>query len=417
MSKKYSLFFLTLFLLVFVNAAPNVEILTPNPTIDETVVFEITTDGEFKDSLTKDSIHFYEGRKEVLLEHNIYYYRNVFYLYAIFKNAGDYTLVSDEIGYEVGGDFLSTTLDKNITIVENKGNLLQIKPGVISTASKPEVELTNKGDKELTVKYREVTLSIDAGSTRTLHLEPLLNFEMIQISTYKTFKIPMIYSSDIVVPEGETLEEETVSKVEKVGDLTSRHEKVVVDMYTNTPYYNTFELLNLNQNELTNIRVNSTIPFIFLDIPSISAAKAIINLTINSEYNTLSFSKGNVTIYYTENEDEKELIIPLMVKVLDKAILTDPEANSAHIQSKTCTELGGELCVGTCLGEWYDTIDEEVTLCCAAGVECKEDLEYNPNNKKNQSENTWVWGIVIFIIIGLIGYVVFQKYKKVGIKK
>lgn len=398
-----------IFLATFVNSAPNIEILTPNPYAGESVVIKISTDGKFKDTLSKNNLHFYEGRRQIDLEFDIFHYNDIFYLYAVFSGPGEYILQSDEILYEVGGDLLSAVINENITVGEDKGELLEIIPGIIFTAENPELKLTNKGNDTLSIKYDEFIMSIDPKSTRTLQIEPKSNFEIIEISTYKKFKIPVVYLTDLETINSSLVEEEE----EIVLNVRPGRKNIVINSYKNIQKYTTFKLLNLGVNDITKINVSTNLDFVSLDIPLSIGPKESTNLTINSMYNIESFFKDNVTISYTELGERYELVVPLLISIISEEVLTNPEATTIY-QNKTCAELYGTLCEGTCKGDYYMTVDEEINYCCAEGVKCAPIDDSNPTEKPS---NNWVWGIIIFIALGIVGYLIMQKYKKVGIKK
>ncbi len=403
---KLSFLFIFLLILPFCFASPKLEIFNDNPNYLETIVAEISTDGVFYEDISIDDIKLFDGRREINVESKLYNNNGTYYVYFNFLSAGTYNIVIKELLYKVGNNILSGNINESITLSNNNDNVLSINPGIVFSEN-PKTLLTNNGKNKISVRYDSLSFDLVPGESKYIEFSKNLSFELVQINSYKTFKIPVIYIKPITSTKP--------SEVVKSFSVRPQESSITLNSYENENKYATFSFLNFNNNNISKFKISNSLSFVRLEVVGENInPKGNINMSINYGHDTEGMFVDNVSISYYENGIFYNYTIPLYF-IVYPSVVSDPSTGYSFFQSKTCKELGGELCLGTCAngGTSYKTIDEGTTYCCVGGT-CVQDIDIGGKNEEKSSG--WIWGLIILIILGFVGYKIFDKYKKFGKK-
>ncbi len=407
--KRYFFVIVIFFCIVIVNATPILKIEHSTYQPKETLFATISTQGSFLEELKTEDITFFEGRKQVFFEHNLYYYNGIYYLDVIFNKEGTFIIKTPEILFNLAGEVGSTTLEKTISVYydnyDNQTNtytdILSIKPGIIYTISnKSELKLFNRGTNQLSIKIGDISTSIEGLQAQTIYLNIKQSLTHVTFSSYKTFSVPIIYLG--LIPINTTTQEGNQTTIEiKKTELIINPKKIEVLTSPNQSIVETINLENRGENEITDIKILTEISTTTIEVPDTISPQSSegITITITSEYE--SFINDTIIINYIENETEYNKTIPIIIYISKENETEIPDAVEI-----TCGELSGEICDGECDGESEFTIDG---YCCIG--KCVERQTPEVETSSNDSYG-WIVGILIFIIIGIIGYFVYKKYNK-----
>jgi hypothetical protein len=409
MKKIYPLLLIFVLSICIVNATPVLKLQQSTIQPQETLIGTISTQGEFLEDITKDDITFYEGRKEVMFDYDLYHFNGTYYFFVIFNKEGDFTIKIKEILFnlagEVGSKKIEQTISSRYSNIDNqtgeKTNLLSIKPGIVySLDNSASLSFFNRGENDLSVKIGETTLSIAAFQAKTVQLNLVYPLTYVSASTYKTFSIPVIYLGAKI--EGTQPENETNITEVPDSELLLELEAIDVIAPINETISKKIEFANTGDNEIVNITIQNNISMLSLDVPKTISAQDSAVLSFSVLSSKKGFVNDSILLTYSEGGFNYELEIPVTIYILKE--------NSSDVpvvpDDVSCEEFGGELCEGYCNG------DEKITTdgyCCTG--ECVPfDQPVVVDDKKTSA---WVYGLLIFLILGLIGYFIYKKYKKV----
>lgn len=416
MKISYLILLLSFVLLIsFSIADPKFESLVESPVQYETIILKLSTDGEFVSEINKDVIHINNGIKEVYLDKLIYYHNNDYYISFSFNIPGTYNVYTDNLQYRYGGEYYSGRA--NITIIMSgiTDKSLQISPGIVYS-KKPELKLTNKGKTTLEIEYEKEEFEILSGETKILDLSNLTqNFSIIEIESYKDFKIPVFYIKTF--KENLTSNSSPEIPVGIQTSLSVRPETSELNLSAtqNKQMYEKLLFKNFNnKTNITNFTINSSIDFMNFNYVSEIMAGESINVDINYKESIPGKYSGNALVSYIENKTKYNFIIPLNVIILSEEPIKN-STTSNIVTTKTCDEMTGKLCNGMCIGGGEGRMATD-GFCCVNGECYIEDKESDNSKEKSKGSKGLIVGIIIFVVIGLVGYLIFQKYKKVGKK-
>jgi len=350
--------------------------------------------------ITKEKIEFFRGQRAISLEHDLTSYNNTYFLYTILPDTGNITIRIKDILYKAP-ELKSKTIEKQIQIQENfldenktQTQILQVKPGFLFTSETPELTLSNKGTQELEINYNEETISIPSNDFKKISFIPEKTFSYLTLSTYKEFKIPIIYIS---------LTNQTPQILQT--KLKSNPSSIKLKTTTNNQSHEKIELINFAETNITDISISTTLPIVEFESPQQIPAKEIYPLTISFFSIEQGFFTGELAISFLQTEDstseQKTISIPLEVYVFPE------NANLSNIQtSETCADLFGQVCTEDQICELGDTtFDSNGDYCCIGGI-C-EDLDSD-----SKGSSTWLIGIIIIVVVGIISFFIYRKVKK-----
>jgi len=401
MKKEILILFLLLILTATVAAQPVLNLNKQTIQPGETLSGEITT-GEFAKEISLNDISFYEARKQVFFEYDLIFYNDRYFFYVYLDRQGNFTIKIKDILYKED-TIKSKTIEKTVQVKEKfidenktKTAILSIKPGFVFTSEPFELILLNKGNTELNLTYffnAENKISLGAGETEKLSFQPSQSFSYINISTYENFKIPVIY-----IP---LTSDEDTKKLNTLLKPSPSH--VQIKVIAKQKSSQTIELFNFGDTNISSLDIKTNLSVVEFEPIEFIQAKSVENLTLNFFSEKQGFFIGSLSLNYLQDNESKQVIIPLEVYIFpESSSLQDLEKTG-----KTCGELGGKTCIPNveqCEGEVKYTGE----FCCLG--ECKKINE----EKKNYA---WIFGIIIFVILGVIGFFVYKKYKKAKLPK
>lgn len=425
MKKSVSYFFVFVLLILSASAEPIFSFNQDKFQPGETLIGEIKVEsGDFVSSVSSKDINFYEGRRETIFDYDIKPYNHSYYFYAYLKKAGNFTIKVSNILYsDAEGILRSYTLEKELIvqeypevvtemvnisgeIVEVKKEftkILSIRPGVIFTSTGMELFLENKGNVEFNVTYglndikkNAKTITLYPNRPEKVSLSTNNSFSLLIISAYDIFKVPLIYTGQSQILESN----KTNLKANKdiIQIKTTVGEQVVDE----------FDLLNFDLNNISNLKITKSLDLINLEDYSSNieaGGNQIVNFSIFSE-NQGSF-KDNFTITFKEGNLVGIIVIPVEIYVFSENTSLENISISdiANYSSPTCADKGASKCEGVCNGKDDFASDG---YCCYG--ECSPS-EYNlPNEGSNSG---WIWGIIIFGILGVGGYFIYKRTKNI----
>jgi len=410
--KRTILIVAIIFSLFLVNATPVLE-MPSSAQPRETVFAKISTFGTFLETLSVDDITFYDGRKQVYFEHNLYFFNGTYYIDVIFNKEGDFTLKTPEILFEQAGEVGSVTIEKTIpvryinydNVTQTATNLLSIKPGTIYTYSnKSELNLFNRGSNTLSIDIGETSIIINPFQARTLYLNLELPLSYVVVSSYKTFSVPIIYLGtpikvdEVVNETNQTNETEVI-----VSELyySSVHTEILSQI--NQTKTTNIELTNYGNTLITNITLLNNLSLGQITIPTSLAGGVSKNIAITTFSEYPSFINGTINLSYIEKETEFNISIPIQIYVVKENETEPPE-----VDEELCEDFNGEICDGSCDGESKFTSDG---FCCIGT--CVAFTTPPPSDDKGGGVSYGLLiGLLIFFVMGIVGYGVYKKYGK-----
>ena len=398
--KKASVFIFLLTLSI-VSASPILKFQNDNISPGETIFGTIETpDGNFAKDISQSDIQFFNGRKEIFTEYEIFYANEKYYFAIYTQNVGSFTMKINNILYKENEELKGINLEKNFIVNknENTSEILAIKPGLFYY-KEPKIKLTNLGDSEIKISFSEENkkienlsdISLNASQSQEIKFTPTKNFTTLKIKTYKDFYVPILYNFDNQL-------------IEDFSELRFAPELILKNLIISEDEQVNIELFNTGNDNFTNIKISSDVYFLdFSKIENISSGN-IKNLTVFFSPENPGHFTGKINISFDKKDKTYSTIIPLNLFVM----LEGSTPNDFQISEKTCFEMNGTVCSSkeTCgeNGQGNSTWSKGGEYCCL------NNCELIKNNETTSS--TWLIGIAIVIIILIIIYFLYKKSKK-----
>ena len=359
----------------------------------ETLQAEISD--AFTQTLIKDNIGIYSGDSvhKSPVESGLIKSGDKYLYYAVLPaTPGAYSLKIENAKYYSGASEISETIIKNFTIAATNNSYLSVNPGNIQTSRNFTiiVKAYNSAqtvDAEFSATNQKQTLNVPMNSGKTFYFS---------ISGINSFTKSEIKIGDYTIPVIISPAHGTSNNNEIIEDLDEliRIDVKEINLTVLSGKDYTFEINILN-------RTNQTIDRIDIS-PSDSAIKvnpefiedfeksAVIKVTVNAE----RLSGEGIEI----SNNKSSIFIPINIKITDNSSKVTESISSDY---KTCSELSGKVCdkskSETCSGQIRFF---EEGPCCLA--ECKA-----PG-----SSNSWMWAILILLVLAVAGYYLYKKSKK-----
>src|SRR3989344_454623 len=389
-----------LFLLPLAIAQPILNLQNDTIISGETLIANITLNGSFTKKITQDDITFFESRKKIFVESDLFLFNNTYFIYAYPINKANLTMKITDILYSEknSNTIKEHSIERNITVLRPTVNFssLSIKPGLIySTKNISTLKLSNRGDQDLTIKYSDSTFNLSVGESKELQVNLDEGISKIILESYKTFQVPTIFSQ--LNPTNGFIKE----------NLDLKYEPFIIELNltANEEIENIIELFNLGSTNITDIEISSNENLIKKTTLEILEAKSTKNLTLKISTTKTGIIESELNLSYIQDNTKKETNIPIKLFVLPSPI------NESDFQEipLTCEELNGKICSSNevCDGKTGFTKNG---YCCFS--ECKL-VEVPASN----SSSGWVWGIIIIVVLLGIGYWIYKRSKKISSRK
>lgn len=409
-----------LFALIFIILIAKVyslELIPITQNNKEGEIFIGKIEANLKKNLLKDEIKIYEGRREVYFEKEVYRYNNTTFFYFALPKEGNFTILVESILYFENNSLKEGKINYSLIVGKKENKTLFIIPGVLA-GNNLSLFLSNKGNEELEITIDNDKYSLKENELKKIEIKPKANFFYLDVKSYKTFSIPVIYFGEI---KTET-KNQTINKTEN-----DRNESI--NLTNNESKENITNLEISPENFEDYLLVNETKTF-FLAMKNPSEKN--ISLNLSSEIKGLNFSKEeyllpfeekNLTIFYLpektgffkgnltikfENQT-KEILFKIYVLNNSDEIeeIINVGNDTENVLQKSCSERNGKICSSNtdCIGGERVYIYGE-GLCCVNG-ECKK-VDEEPTDYKGK-----IIGLVLLILGAIIVYILWKKFKGV----
>ena len=320
---------------------------------------------------------------------------NKYYYYAILPaEIGEYSLKIENIYHWEGASQTDAPILKSFSIVSTNSSYLSFDPGYIYTSKDFSIVIkAYNANQDVNVEFAPTdfkqTFNLGYTKTKTVFI-PITGVENI---TKADIKINS-YSIPVAIIGKPIQRNETVNITYTIEDLMDiKTDKINATILADRDY--PFEIIIVSYDlPVKNIKIatsNNEIRVSPTLIEELYGGR-IINVTINSKndlsgFINLSIENSSVKIpvyvYITKNSSQVNSNIP---------IATEEKTCSQYSGAK-CDESSGERCSGS---ETYVSDG----LCCLG--ECIA----------SPSSSGWLWGVLIFIILGAGGWFLYNKYNK-----
>lgn len=395
---------LILLLPSLVMATPTLDFQHNQTQSGETILATITTVGEFTKSVGTSDIAFYEGRKKVSFESDIAFYNGTYYLYIYAAREGMFSVQIADILYKEGDELGSITITKPFNVSdeimvnsetnETSKKILSIKPGFVFSTEIPKIKLINMGDNILNFTYNKNKTSLKPMETKEVSLNPTEIFSYFNVSSYKDFSVPIIY---LAATENETFESPIVAL-----DLKYDPKLLLAELFTNNETQEVVQLFNFGDDNITNIKATTEIPFAEVGKLNDMGGREIQNLTIKFDADRPGHFQGYVNITYIQSGEQNQLSVPMSLFVLPEG----SSVESFEISEETCDSMSGTVCKEKELCTAEATFTKKGEYCCL-GI-CQPIEEESENGGYG-----WLVGVIILLILGAIGYHIYNKQRKI----
>lgn len=411
MKKVFLTFAVFIFFTTLISAEPQLNFYTGNFTKGETIVGEIFLDENENFASDINNLNFYEGRKQTFFQKDLFEYKDKYYFYFYASREGNFTLEITDILYEIKQDneqgvLKESSIEKNFTI--SKGNSISIKPGIFYTTEKPEITLTNNFNNTINLTYsfssqaseegffdffsseetNETTLAIEKGESKSLVVEPQKEFSFLYIKSNKTYRLPIVY---LKLEKNETTSEEK--------DLELSEKLIHMNLEPKERQNATIEIFNFAESNATNLTFTKNSSSYSINEIKTLPAKSSANLTLEFYTEKTGALEDDLVISYKLNNKSKSLTLKVYIYSFPENLTSE----QIEEEINECEKINGTIC----------SLDEECEgeltysggFCCI-GTCVKTESEGESFNYK------WLIGILIFVILAVVGFFIYKKYKK-----
>lgn len=383
MIKKSLIVFATLLLIISFVSAVEVQ-MNSEFQQGETLIAKFS--GNFIDKINDDNVYFYKEHVRIPLEFSLLEIQEDYYIYAQLygKEEGNYSIKIKNVEYYKGLEITDDEIGANFSIAEGTADF-SVSPGALITKEDFELELQNLKDFQIEIALNQKSsggffASLFGGATSTsddtiilksgekksakFNISEQTGLTKLNLSTENTtYQIPVY-----MIMENETEEEGSKKLIFETADL-----EITLATNSNTTRY--IYIKNTGEENLENISVelsdslkdyiNLSTEF-FEEIEANETEKLELKINSGDAEETVS---GNLNL-------KKDLVLydelEISLNFIKDFIPADNETEEKEVQtSKTCAELGGEICNSTlkCTEKLVNAKDNK---CCLAKCVEKE---------------------------------------------
>jgi len=388
-------------------AAPELTFQNENIQPGETVLGEINVVGNFEEEISKSDISFFKSRKEVFFEYDLLFKNDTYYFYFYAVNEGEYKIVVNDVLYKDANGLGEATLEKEFNVSREvfieegeDGNdtavskVLSIKPGFLFTLDVPSFKISNKGNVTFNFTYGENEIELRPLEVYDVEYLPTEEFSFLEIFSYKDFLIPVIYP---IANGNDTWQ------IPKKVELKFSPESLEVNLVSGEESQVTVELYNFGETNVTNISFSSDLDGLEVSDLKIVEAKNFVNLTLVISSEMEGHFDKQINLSYIQNESFFEIILPVSLFVYPEGT----NETEFEILEETCSEKGGAVCNSSSVCSGDSAFTKGGDYCCFGDCEFVEIKD--PDEKG--SGGTWI-GIIIFVVLGVVGFLIWKKGKK-----
>jgi len=382
----------------------------------ETLMARIS--GNFIEPILKENIFFYRDHVRIPMDFDVTEIQDEFYIYAqtLEKLANDYSIVIKDVKYMQGSQISEEDIVKNFSITGEIADF-SISPGSISTKEDFFIEVQNLQDYKITI---QVKTNITENETAIISFEDeitlksgeikKINFKVSDISESKFTKIELS-SENLAYQIPVYIFAIGIESIKTQKSFKFEPSELNISLSTNFSTIRIIYLYNTGNEALENISLlisNSLKPYVSLSLEKIDELEANSNkkieVFISSDYME-EIIEGQIT---AQTSDEIYTHSELLLNFIKDYIPTEEENITSS--TKTCAELGGEICNSTKNEECRCIKDPNNKTCEGKATYAKDDvccLGICKEIKKSSVGEIIGWGIVVLMILLLIWF-----YKK-----
>lgn len=365
--------------------------------------------GNFIDSITEENIVFYRKHMRTSIIPEVAKIEDDYYIYAqlLGKEKGDYSMNIEGVRYNKGFQIIEDDIIKEFSI-SNESADFYIEPGFVIVDGDFSIKVQNLLDKKIDIfinideeinitSIEEDSFSLKSGEIKNVYFEAgakdISGLSKIIFSTnILSYEVHVFYTSKNHSDNG----------IEDMkGKLRFDPSEVNVSLSTNFSTSRIIYLENFGDNVIENITLSvpdSLRDYVFL------LDEKIDEIEKNSSYKLeLIFSSGDEEEFIEgqlrAKSGDEIAYLAVFINSIKDYIPINGESNI----TKTCEELGGEVCKNNedCEGNIFRARDN---VCCFG--ECKQ-KEINGGGDYNKLMG---WGIIIFLVLFLVWFYL-KKYK------
>ena len=327
-----------------------------------------------------------------------------YFYYAVLPvSDGPYSLKIENIKYWESSSQSTEPIVRNFSIINTTSSYLSFNPGYLSVTKDFSITVLAYGKRQdVTATFAptnfQKTLNINLGpdSYKTFYI-PITGITNVTKSEVKinSYTIPVIITPGQAIKDPFNLSGEDqlkiINSLEDVMDFYP--EEIVATLLPGDDYLYEIELTNEINASIENLTISSSDKEIKVSPQNIGELKKHDSIKINVTLNFKQENDGWINVTY----QNYSIIIPVLIKIAE--IQSDVQSNIETINDqKTCTELGGAKCDSStnqeCSGSQTYAFDG---WCCTG--KCNSPT----------SSSTWLFGILLLIILGVIGWFVYDK--------
>lgn len=364
----------------------------------ETLMAKIS--GNFLEPIQKQNIQFYRGHVKVPMYYDIAQINEEYYLYASLpETQNNYSLVVEDIKYKQGSKVIDEDFSKDFSIT-NQTIDFSITPGFVVSDNEFSFKIQNLKSTSIDLNVNnEKTIYLKSGDEETINFKTDYNettFTEVFFSTPETeYSIP-IY----IIVNDTALEFDNFDFTNSELNLS-----FITGTYRSIPVY----LKNYGDKTIANISLSVSRelrPYVNLSLKEInelnSGEEQRIDLNLYSD-DEIELDGGISATTFQKNQ-----YLTLKLNFIE-GYVPDPDSEDYFPEiQQTCAELEYEMCDETEYCVEGKTINAVNGQCCL--TKCKS-LQDSDSDSESSTGKIIGW-VIILVIIGLVVWFFFKKYKK-----
>lgn len=308
---------------------------------------------------------------------------------------GNYSMKLANTRYYQNNVQTDTPIIENFTVVSANESYLSFSPGAISATKDFSITIKSyNSDQQVNVEFaatgQKETFELGEGQQKTV------DFPISGISSFtqSTITINSYTIQAIISPSSQPSTNQSTINIPIRDFVALSTGDIEETLLPNKDYSFKITVINTLDQPVYGIDISPTNNAIRLDTDRIDELnqEAILNVTINTP------NSFNDSIYLTYGNSS--LAIPVKIIVTQQAsnvtynpAIVNPEKTCAGNNGNKCDILKGQECLGT-------QISASDGICCIGSC------------SSGPTSSAWLWGIVILLILGAGGWLLYQRQKK-----
>lgn len=408
MKRGLLILFTVLFLMNFCLALPEISFQKESYQASETIIGTISN---VYGDIAVDKLRIYDGRREIFFEKDLAKINDSYYFFIIPQREGNFSLKLENLLYQNNNTVASTTLLKYFNITNrirsnNKTQILTIRPGFYIGDS-PSIEFVNAGNDVLNFSVGKTEVTIAPENSQKVSVGVPSGFSFIEIKSYETFRVPIMNLGNGTSENVTNAENVSIDHNNNYAGCLITYRNMSVNNLIGSPQNYSFVINNSCNFSLENIVINPSsekIKTYQSEITFMPNESKDINFTVyitdsGATVHNISFSNNNSQLAM------KEIIVLSFKNESGLTVFTQTRNTTERL---SCEERNGTFCtqMQSCSTDNYDFYIENSPLITCCLDPCVDSTP--PTNWTNV-----FMGIFVFVIIGVVLYILYNRSKKV----